>query len=172
MRPAALLDRIERAAAGLGGVDVRIVEPGRSNLAVAPPGAREPDDIAALSGGLLVREGVVRPAGPAAYGADPALARVLLTAIRFEPEVRAVASLRPLPALADTLDAHLRELVRVDPRRAPRGISTMDWAIARTFDGEGMPDAVLVEGEALLLFATTVEEVVDEIIMVSSHASI
>lgn len=171
MRPPALLDRIDRAVSDLSGIDARVVEPGRSNLAVAAPGAREPDDVAALPGGLVVHNGAVRPAGQAAYGADPDLARVALTAIRFEPEVRTVASLCPLPALADTLDAHLREIVRVDPRRTPPGVSTMDWAIAHASE-EGVPDAVLVEGRALLLFAATIEEAVDEIIMLSSHASI
>ena len=171
MRPSALLDRIGRAVSDLSGIDAHFVEPGYSNLAVAAPGAREPDDVAALLGGLVVRDGAVRPAGPPAYGADPGLAQAVLTAIRFEPEVRAVAALRPLPALADTLDAHLRELARVDPQRTPPGVSTMDWAIAHA-SKEGVPDAVLVEGRALLLFASTVEEVVDEIIMLSSHASI
>ncbi len=171
MRPPALLSRIDRTITALSGIDVRMIEPGRSNLAVAAPGAREPDDVAALTGGLIVRDGAVQPAGPAGYGADPALARAALTAIRFEPEVRAAASLRPIPALAEALDAHLRELARVDPRRTPPGVSTMDWAIAHA-SKEGVPDAVLVEGEVLLLFAATIEETVDEIIMLSSHAII
>jgi len=47
----------------------------------------------------------------------------------------------------------------------------MDWAIARA-SADGVPDAVLVEGEALLLFGSTAEEVADEILILSSHASI
>jgi hypothetical protein len=47
----------------------------------------------------------------------------------------------------------------------------MDWAIAHA-SVDGVPDAVLVEGEALLLFGETAEEVADEILILSSHASI
>ncbi len=171
MRPPALLVRLERAASTLRELDPRVIEPGVSNLAVAAPGAREPGDVAALTGGLIARDGTIRPGGPAAYGADPILARAALTAIRFEPEVRAVVSLRPLLTLARALEEHLRELAVVDPRQTPPGVSTMDWAIAHASE-DGVPDGVLIEGEGLLLFAATIEEATDEIIMVSSHASI
>ncbi len=171
MHPPEILARLDRAAARLSGVDPRFVEPGRSNLAEAAPRAREPGDVAALAGGLVVADGTIRPAGHAAYGADPELARAVLTVARFEPAVRAAASLRPLAALARQLEAHLREVAVVDPRRAPPGIPSMDWAIARA-SADGVPDAVLVEGEALLLFGSTAEEVADEILILSSHASI
>jgi len=165
------LARLDRAAARLSDVDLRLIEPGRSNLAEAAPRAREPGDVAALSGGFVVEDGMVRPAGSAAYGADPALARAVLTVARFEPAVRVAASLRPLASFARQLEAHLREVAVVDPRRAPPGIPSMDWAIARA-SADGVPDAILVEGEALLLFGSTAEEVADEILILSSHASI
>ncbi len=171
MHPLETLARLDRAAARLHAISPQLVEPGRSNLAEAAPRAREPGDVAALAGGLVVDGVQVRTAGPAAYGADRALARAILTAVRFEPAVRAVASLRPLPALAKHLEAHLREVAVVDPRRTPPGASTMDWAIAHA-SADGVPDAVLVEGEAFLLFGSTAEEVADEILILSSHASI
>jgi predicted fused transcriptional regulator/phosphomethylpyrimidine kinase len=171
VHPPETLARLDRAAARLRGIRPQIVEPGRSNLAEAAPRAREPEDVAALAGGLVVADDLVLAAGPAAYGADRALARAVLTAIRFEPSVRAVASLRPLAALPRHLDAHLREVAVVDPRLTPPGASTMDWAIAHA-SADGVPDAVLVEGEALLLFGGTAEEVTDEILILSSHASI
>ena len=171
MHPPETLARLDRAAATLRGIRPHLVEPGRSNVAEAAPRAREPEDVAALAGGLVVAGDQIRAAGPAAYGVDPELARAVLTAIRFEPSVRAVASLRPLAGLARHLEAHLREVVVVDPRRTPPGASTMDWAIAHA-SADDVPDAVLVEGEAFLLFGGTAEEVADEILIVSSHASI
>jgi predicted fused transcriptional regulator/phosphomethylpyrimidine kinase len=171
VHPPETLARLDRAAARLSGIDARLVVPGRSNLAEAAPRAREPGDVAALAGGLVVVDGTVRPGGPAAYGADPVLARAVLTTTRFEPAVRAAASLRPLAALARQLEDHLREVAVVDPRRAPPGIPSMDWSIAHA-SVDGVPDAVLVEGEALLLFGGTAEEVADEILILSTHASI
>ncbi|MEN6517238.1 MAG: thiamine-phosphate synthase family protein [Methanospirillum sp.] len=171
MHPPETLARLDRAGARLGDVDPQFVEPGRSNLAEAALRAREPGDVAAIAGGLVVANGKVRPAGPVAYGADPVLARAVLTVARFEPAVRAVASLRPLPSLARQLESHLRGVAVVDPQCAPPGIPSMDWAIARA-SADGVPDAVLVEGEALLLFGSTAEEVADEILILSSHASI
>lgn len=171
MRPPELLARLDRAAFRLGAVDPRLVDPGRSNLAEAAPRALEPGDVAALAGGLVVADGLVRPAGPAAYGADPLIARAVLTVVRFESSVRAAAALQPLAALARQLEAHLREVAVVDPRRAPPGIPSMDWAIARASEG-GVPDAVLVEGEALLIFGGTVDEITDEILILSSRSSI
>ncbi len=162
---------MNRAAERLDAIDPGFVEPGRSNLAEAAPRAREPGDVAAIAGGLVVSNGRVRPAGPAAYGADPPLARAVLTVCRFEPSVRAAASLQPLAALVRQLEAHLREVAVVDPRRAPPGIPSMDWAIARA-SADGVPDAVLVEGGALLLFGGSAGEVADEILILSSHASI
>ena len=81
---------------GSAGSTRSLINSARSNLAEAAPRAREADDVGALAGGLVVVDGVVRPAGRAAYGADPVLARAVLTVVRFEPEVRAVASLQPL----------------------------------------------------------------------------
>jgi predicted fused transcriptional regulator/phosphomethylpyrimidine kinase len=171
VRPPEILDRIDRAAARLATMDPRLIEPGRSNLAEAAPRAREPGDVAALAGGFIVTDGVVRPAGPAAYGADDTLARAVLTVTRFETAVRAAASLRPLPSVASELESRLREVAILGPARAPPGIPSMDWAIARA-STEGVPDAVLVEGQALLLFGTTPGEIADEILILSSHASI
>jgi predicted fused transcriptional regulator/phosphomethylpyrimidine kinase len=171
VRPSEILDRIDRAAARLGTIDPRLIEPGRSNLAEAAPRAREPEDVAALAGGFIIADGVVRPAGPAAYGVDAALARAVLTVTRFETAVRAAASLRPLAAVAGELESRLREVAIVDPHLAPPGIPSMDWAIAQA-STDGVPDAVLVTGEALLLFGGTPEEIADEILILSSHASI
>ena len=171
MHPLEILGRLDREAARLGGIDPGLVETGRSNIAEAAPRAREPGDIAAIAGGLIAANGMVRPAAPAAYGADLPLARAILTVTRFESAVRAAASLRPLASLADQLEAHLREVAVVDPRHAPPGIPSMDWSIAHA-SADGVPDAILVEGEALLLFGGTVEEVVDEILILSSLASI
>lgn len=171
MHPPEIPARIDREVARLAVLDPNLVDPGRSNLAEAASRAREPGDVAALAGGLVVVDGVVRPAGPASYGADPVLARAVLTARRFEPGQRAAGSLRPLRSLARHLEDHLREVAVVDPRRAPPGIGSMDWAIARASAG-GVPDAVLVEGEALLLFGGSAGEVTDEILILSSHASI
>jgi predicted fused transcriptional regulator/phosphomethylpyrimidine kinase len=148
-----------------------MIDPGVSNLGEAAPRALEVGDVAAITGGLVATGGRVGPAGPAAYGADPALARAVLTVTRFERGMRAAASLLPLPGLARQLDEHLHEVAVVDPRRAPPGISSMDWAIAQA-SSDGVPDAVLVEGQALLLFAGTADEVADEIIKLSSYASI
>lgn len=171
MGPPEVLVRLDHAAARLDVIDPRLIATGRSNLAEAAPRAREPGDVAALGGGFIVEGGRVRAAGPAAYGADTALARAVLTVVRFEPAVRAVASLRPLAALAQHFVEHLREVAVVDPRQTPPGISTMDWAIAQA-SADGVPDAILVEGEALLFFGGTAEEVADEILILSSHASI
>ena len=169
--PLDLLVRLERAAERLAMIDPRLIAPGVSNLGLAAPRAREPGQVAALEGGLVLSNNVVRPGGVATYGAAPGLARAILTAMRFEPELRAGASLRPLPVLAQTMTEHLREVAIVDPRTTPPGVSTMDWAIAHASE-DGVPDAVLIEGETLLLFSMTIEELVDEIIMLSSHASI
>lgn len=171
MHPLETLSRLDRAAARLTGIDPQFVEPGRSNLAEAAPRAREPGDVAALAGGFTVDNLLVRTSGPATYGADRELARAILTAIRFEPAIRAAASLRPLAALARDLEEHLREVAVVDPRNTPPGISTMNWAIAHA-SKDGVPDAVLVRERALLLFGGSAEEVVDEILILSSHASI
>ena len=171
MRPPETLNRLDHAAARLCVINPQFISSARSNLAEAAPRAREADDVGALAGGFVVVDGVVRPAGRAAYGADAALARAVLTIVRFEPAVRAVASLQPLRTLTRHLESHLREVAVIDARRAPPGVSTMDWAIAHA-SVDGVPDAVLVEGEALLLFGGTAEEVADEILMLSSHASI
>jgi predicted fused transcriptional regulator/phosphomethylpyrimidine kinase len=171
VRPPETLTRIDRQAARLAALDQRLVETGRSNLAEAAARAREPGDVAALAGGLVVAGETVRPAGPAAYGADPSLARAVLTATRFEPSVRAAASLRPFMRAVRDLEDRFREVAVVDPRRSPLGIASMDWAIAHA-SADGVPDAVLVEGETLLLFGATIEEITDEILILSSHASI
>ena len=74
---------------GSPGSTAGLINSARSNLAEAAPRAREADDVGALAGGSSSWTALFGREDEPVDGADPVLARAVLTVVRFEPEVRA-----------------------------------------------------------------------------------
>jgi thiamine-phosphate diphosphorylase len=144
-----------------------------ADIAYAKAGARDLHDIATTGGGIrVINDEVCRP-GEVVFGAGGLPARVLLTAMKFDPRVRSVGIIRCTPWVVRMLDELFFESCSFDPRKEPKGISTMDWGVALCCRN-GVPDVIYNYGaedrEAIVrFFGEEPGEVANNIIMVSAR---
>jgi predicted fused transcriptional regulator/phosphomethylpyrimidine kinase len=116
-----------------------------TNLAYAVPGARSPAEVAAVEGRIVRLKGKVHPVGEVAFGASDHMARVVLTAMRFDPLIRAAGNVRFSEEAIGQLQDLLVEICEFDRRKEPPGVSTMDWGVAHCCR-ESVPDAIFDRG--------------------------
>jgi predicted fused transcriptional regulator/phosphomethylpyrimidine kinase len=122
----------------LEGISPALLPRAGANIGYALPGARVPGDVAAIMGGIVERGGKVLPPDATAFGADAGVARVILTAMRTDPEIRSAAVIRFSPKI-------LFETCGFERAKEPPGVSTMDWGVASCCR-DGVPDAIFDRG--------------------------
>ena len=75
-------------------MDARLVAGTGTNISYAIRGARDRSGVAAVTGGLVVQDNTVKAAGVCGFGTDEQIAKILLTAMKFDPKIRCVATIR------------------------------------------------------------------------------
>jgi hydroxymethylpyrimidine/phosphomethylpyrimidine kinase len=120
-------------------LDVRLIPAKGANLAYAIRGARDKNDVAAVQGGIINENGKPHAAGPCTFGGDEDAARLVLTAMKFDPLMRSAATLRFSKNTLKVLESLLLECTSFDRTQEPPGINTMDWGVASCCK-EGVPD--------------------------------
>jgi thiamine-phosphate diphosphorylase len=116
-----------------------------ADMGYALPGARSPGDVATIPGGIVKGEAGVQLPGGVAFGAGEEVARVVITAMRADPDIRSAAIIRFSPAILAALGDLLLETCGFDRSREPPGVSTMEWGVAFCCR-DGVPDAVYDRG--------------------------
>jgi len=154
-------------------MDPRLAAGAPANIGYAIRGARDHTGVASIPGGLVIRDTKVRAAGPSGFGTDEAIARVVLSAMKFDPEMRCAATIRYAPRIQGVLEDMFLECCTVDRARQAPGVSTMDWGIASCCK-DGVPEAVIDPGTApqkaaIHLFGETPGDVAGNIIMLSNR---
>ena len=123
-----------------------------SQIAMALPHPTGPEDVAALDGRIVrAMEGV--RAGEPHFGASSHMARVVLTAMRFDPAMRAALNLRYDEGLLRALEeAGLRissfdRAMEPEEMRAVEG-ATLPWGVEEAIRGAGglVPDVIYDRG--------------------------
>jgi hydroxymethylpyrimidine/phosphomethylpyrimidine kinase len=135
-----VLERLSLATAILEqSLDVRLIPAKGANLAYAIRGARDKNDVAAVQGGIINENGKPHAAGPCTFAGDEDTARLVLTAMRFDPLMKSAATLRFSKNTLIVIESLLLECTSFDRTQEPPGISTMDWGVASCCK-EGVPD--------------------------------
>jgi len=138
--------RLELAVKILGeGMSPSLASGTGSNIGYALRGARTPEDIAGVKGGIGKTGQEVQLAGGVTFGASEGVARVVLTAMRTDPEIRSAAVILCSPAVLAILEDLLLEVCEFDRAREPPGVSTIDWGVAFCCR-EGVPDIIFDRG--------------------------
>jgi len=77
-------------AAGLltRSMDARLIPPHGARLGYAIRGARDKGGVAAVKGGIVAGQEELPAAGPCEFGVDEDIARIILTVMRFDPDIR------------------------------------------------------------------------------------
>jgi len=109
----------------LEGMDPLLIPEVGSNIAYALAHARTPGDVAAVEGRIVRLKGRAHAVGPVAFGASDHVARIVLTAMKFDPEVRCAANIRYSPERVAACEDMLLSVCSFDRASQPPGVKTM-----------------------------------------------
>ncbi|MDD1709256.1 MAG: phosphomethylpyrimidine kinase [Methanoregulaceae archaeon] len=141
-----VLSALENAVKELvSSMDPGLIPEVGSNIAYALPGARDKDEVAAVQGRIVNLSGQVHPVGPADFGASDHVARIVLTAMKFDPMIRCAANIRYSPEVIGIIEDLLLETCSFDRANEPPGTRTMDWGVAFCCRS-GVPDVIFDRG--------------------------
>jgi len=160
-------------AALAGSIAPVLVAGGITNIGYALRGARDSNGIAAINGGFVVGDGIIRPAGTCGFGTDSALSTIILTATKFDPQMRSAATIRFTDEAKQVLEGMFLDCCTVDRRGKATGIGTLDWGIASCCKN-GVPEAIMDRGlpgntSWIYLLGETPGDVAANIIMLSNR---
>jgi hydroxymethylpyrimidine/phosphomethylpyrimidine kinase len=150
-----------------------LIPPEGISFGSALRGARDSNGVAAVSGGIGCGAPDVTPV-VCAFGTDEPAVRIILTAMKFDPEIRSAALLqysgRALRVFEDDL---FLDCCSVDMDSKNPGISTMDWRIASCCK-DGVPDVIIRKGAGtadsrIILFGEGPAVVANNIIICSNR---
>ena len=114
------------------------------DLVYALPKARSSEDIASIPGRDRIRSDEIR-SEEIRFGADTKNSRIILTVIRFDPNIRSTASLLFSDMVLEICEDLLFEICSSD--KAREGIPTMDWEAAFCCEhSDGVPDIMYNRG--------------------------
>ncbi len=107
------------------------------SMAYARQGARTTGDTAAISEGNILTE------------KDLPVCRMVLTAVRFDPDMRCVAVLPYDPKIVAEAESMLMDVTTFNRAQEPPGDPTHDWGVAFCCEkSEGVPDVIYDLGYA------------------------
>lgn len=145
---ASVIERMNEAVALLTErMDARLIPEVGMELAYALPDARSRYDVATVPGRIIGQGGRIHPAGDITFGADDYVTRIVLTVMRFNPDIRSAATIRFSEAVLIELENLFFEICSFDRSNEPPGAPTMDWGVASCCR-EGVPDIIYDRGAA------------------------
>ena len=114
--------------------------------------------------------------GSVGFGIDEPVVRVIITARRFNPDIRAVGCIRLNDDIAETVREVLLDVEEYDAEKFPKGISTMEWGVAFLCK-EGVPAAICAENEptyggCIYIFGETPDDVANRILIISERLTL
>jgi len=119
------------------------------NIGMAIPGAGGFEDVAAVEGRIMRHRGRAVSVGCVDFGASRHVARIILSALRYDPEIRAAINVkyseRSLSACRETG----LSISSFDRAEEPENASTMDWGTAEAIKKYGsVPKVIYDKGDA------------------------
>ncbi len=154
-------------------MDASLIPEVGTNIAFALPNARGVEDVAAVQGRIVRLLGKPHPVGPVAFGASDHVARIVLTAMKFDPEIRSAGNIRCSPESIKALSDLFLEVCSFDREKEPPGIRTMDWGVASCCRS-GVPDVIYDRGAMgkepmIRILGETPNEVVNNILKLAGR---
>jgi len=143
-----VIARLSEAASNLEqAMAVSLLPAGGGYIMYALHGARSPNDVAAVTGGLQADHGSVRCSGRIGFGVENRISRTILTAIKFDPAIRSAASIRFSDDSFQILSGMFLECAETRDVNHHGNNSLLDWAISSCCSN-GVPDVVAVRGSS------------------------
>lgn len=141
-----MLQELDNAVSLLtGAISPDMVPEEGSNIGYGRKGARDSRDVAAVGGGIRRHGHKIQPDSPVAFGVDEAMARIILTVMKFDPMIRSAAVIRYDPGTVRICEDLFFEICLFDRGQEPPGIRTMEWGVASCCR-DGIPDVIYDHG--------------------------
>jgi hydroxymethylpyrimidine kinase/phosphomethylpyrimidine kinase len=141
------LDRLRRHP--LGGLIPEV----RSNLSYGLPGALDLEEIAAVPGGIYQEGKSLLISRDPAFGASRDMARVVLAAMRTDPQIRSAMNIRYSEEMISVCRSQGLRVALFDRGEEPEDVkakegSTLEWGILRALEGlHQVPDVIYDLGD-------------------------
>ena len=128
----------------------------RVNIVYALPGAAKPAEVAAVDGRITVVNGYPHASGLPTWGGSDHMARLIMEARKYNPEVNAGINFKCDDSIIKTVKKYAREKKLVfgwiDRTREPGEVakvdgSSMPWKIKQLVDRRGRLPAIFYEGD-------------------------
>jgi len=122
-------------------------------IAMAPPYPRGPEEVAAIDGRIVKTLDGLKTAGPPRLGASRHMASIILTAMKYDPQVRAAMNLHYSPILLEAFRKIGCKVSGFDRNLEPNEIKSVEgkslpWGVEEAIRKmHGVPDVIYDEGE-------------------------
>ncbi len=118
-----------------------------TNFAYALPHARYYEDVCALEGRIVGSGKKASRTGCLAFGASRHVARIVLSAMSFDPSYRSALNVRYSEENVAALRKAKLNVASFDRADEPEGVKTMEWGTASAITAAGrVPDAIFDRG--------------------------
>jgi len=118
------------------------------NIAMAVSNASSPHDVAAVHGRIVRYKGASHAVGCVAFGASSHIARIVLTAMRFDPSMKAAMNIRYSKEMLSACENIGMEIASFSREDEPEDVATMEWGVSDAIirAGERVPDVIFDTG--------------------------
>lgn len=117
------------------------------NFAYALPFAKEPEEVCALDGRIVAADGKPLHVGCVDFGASRHVARVVLSAMRFDPSKRSAINIRFSEEILRCFQERGLSISEFERRKEPNGRKTMEWGTEEAIRKAGfVPDVIYDRG--------------------------
>jgi len=119
------------------------------NIGMAIHGAESFEDVAAVEGRIVRLKGKAVPVGCIGFGASRHVAGIVLSALRYDPEIRAAINVKYSARNLSLCEEAELSISSFDRDEEPENVSTMDWGTAEAIKKYGsVPKVIYDKGGA------------------------
>ncbi len=161
---------------------IELVPEVQMNLAMALPAfyAKSEMDVAGVPGRLVKIEGRIKPISQPAFGSSSHLASAVLTAMKHDERIRAVANIKYSKAILNAARIRGYTATFYDRRNEPAKVkakegATLPWVIERAIEKTGtVPDLIYDAGDIgkepmMRVFGTDALDVADKVVKIAKQ---
>ena len=118
------------------------------NIAMAVSKPASPHDVAAVQGRIVRLRGMPHGVGCAAFGASSHIARIVLTAMHFDPSMKAAMNIRYSKETLLACENIGLEIASFSREDEPEDVATMEWGVSEAIKMAGgkVPDVIFDAG--------------------------
>jgi hydroxymethylpyrimidine kinase/phosphomethylpyrimidine kinase len=118
------------------------------NIAMGIANASQVSDVAAVSGRIVRLKSSPHAVGCVAFGASSHIARIVLTAMRFDGSIKAAMNIRYSKEALEACKELGFRMASFSREEEPEGVSTMEWGVAEVIKKVGrVPDVIYDKGD-------------------------